>query len=337
MSSNLLSGLSSPGGSLDVSSLAFLAAPLASVLPLAPSVLIKGGVALAFVAAATFVHYRGKVRHRFFRQLFDHSTFMAPYNALVYLFSRVPNRPVLQVEALPRLEKLRKNWEVIAEEARSLYDQGGIGEAQGYVDLAFNSFFRRGWRRFFLKWYSDFLPSARRECPRTVELLREMPEINAAMFALLAPKSNLVRHRDPFAGSLRYHLGLQTPNDDRCYIVIDGERRSWRDGEGLLFDETYIHHAENETDVPRVILFCDVERPLKTVFMRLLNRLVSRYFMRGSLTRNEAGERIGLMNRIFSGLYRIRLVGKALKRWHKPTYYVVKYLLFGTILWLIFF
>ncbi len=28
------------------------------------------------------------------------------------------------------------------------------------------------------------------------------------------------------------------------FIEVDGERYSWRDGEGVLFDETYIHYAE---------------------------------------------------------------------------------------------
>jgi aspartyl/asparaginyl beta-hydroxylase (cupin superfamily) len=34
------------------------------------------------VAAAVYVHYRGRVRHGFRRQLTDHSSLMAPYNAL---------------------------------------------------------------------------------------------------------------------------------------------------------------------------------------------------------------------------------------------------------------
>src|SRR6185437_16595896 len=45
-----------------------------------------------FIASAVYVHYRGRVRHGFFRQLTDHSSLMAPYNTLMYLFSAVPNR-----------------------------------------------------------------------------------------------------------------------------------------------------------------------------------------------------------------------------------------------------
>ncbi len=79
------------------------------------------------------------------------------------------------------------------------------------------------------------------------------------MFAMLPPGSTLTLHRDPYAGSLRYHLGLDTPNDDGCTIVVDGERYSWRDGEDVVFDETYLHWAENTTQKDRIILFCDIE------------------------------------------------------------------------------
>jgi beta-hydroxylase len=44
-----------------------------------------------------YVHSRGRVRRRWTRQLLDHSTIMAPYNALMYLFSAVPNRPFVDV------------------------------------------------------------------------------------------------------------------------------------------------------------------------------------------------------------------------------------------------
>ena len=37
-------------------------------------------------ASALVVHLRGRTRLGFFRQLTDHSTLLAPYNVLMYLF-----------------------------------------------------------------------------------------------------------------------------------------------------------------------------------------------------------------------------------------------------------
>jgi beta-hydroxylase len=39
------------------------------------------------------VHFRGKARLPFYKQLLDHSTFLFPYNAMVYVFSGVSRKP----------------------------------------------------------------------------------------------------------------------------------------------------------------------------------------------------------------------------------------------------
>src|SRR5512135_553505 len=241
-------------------------------------------VLYAFIATAMAVHYRGRVRHGFLRQLTDHSSLMAPYNALMYLFSAVPNRPYVDVARFPQLKPLQDNWQTLRDEALQLFDQGRIRAAATYNDLGFNSFFKTGWKRFYVKWYDEPLPSAKALCPRTVELVQSIPGVNAAMFALLPPGSRLGAHRDPFAGSLRYHLGLVTPNSDRCRIVVDGEPYAWRDGEPVMFDETFIHTAENRSDVARIILFCDIERPLSNRVMRAVNHFVKSTVIRASQT-----------------------------------------------------
>ncbi len=91
----------------------------------------------------------------------------------------------------------------------------------------------------------------------TTALVSQIPSIKAAMFAELPAGSHLGKHRDPYAGSVRYHLGLVTPNDDRCFIEVDRQRHSWRDGQAVIFDETYVHWAQNESEQTRIILFCE--------------------------------------------------------------------------------
>lgn len=286
---------------------------------------IKLGLFGGFLASAAFVHYRGNVRHRFGRQLTDHSTFLAPYNAFVYLFSRMPSRPFLDLDAIPEVAPLAEHWETIREEGLRLLDEGMVRAASGYNDLGFNSFFRTGWKRFYLKWYDAPLASAERLCPRTVELLNAIPTVHGAMFALLPPGARLQTHRDPFAGSLRYHLGLRTANSDDCFIEVDGIRRSWRDGEAMVFDETYIHYAENKTGVNRLILFCDVERPLRGAVPTAINRFVIDHLVKATATENVPGEKIGFANRAFGTIYKGRLAAKRLKKWNRKVYYGLKY------------
>lgn len=289
-----------------------------------------------FVGCGAWVHLRGRVRLRLSRQITDHSTFMAPLNALMIACSRVPGSRYLAVEDFPELAPLRERWQEIREEALALREAQQIKASDRYDDVGFNSFFRRGWKRFYLKWYDDAHPSAATLCPLTTELLRGIPNVKAAMFAELPPGSELRPHRDPYAGSLRYHLGLVTPNDDRCYIEVDGERYGWRDGEAVMFDETYIHRAENGTDRDRIILFCDVERPMKYRWAAALNRFVARHFVAAAASPNNEGDRTGGLNRAFASFYHLRQYAKRLRDWNKTVYYVLKFGLLGGLLLAIF-
>lgn len=295
------------------------------------ALLVKLAVVMLFLFGTMYIHFRGKVRHSFKRQLSDHSTIMAPYNIMVYARSAVPNTPMQDVNQFPELKTLRDNWQVIRDEAQALYGDGKIGVSDGTNDLAFNSFFRKGWKRFYLKWYSDYLPSAMQLCPKTVELIKQTPSVKAAMFTVLEPGSHLGEHRDPFAGSLRYHLGLVTPNSDDCRIFVDGTMYSWRDGQDIVFDETYIHSAENKTDQYRVILFCDIERPMKDPISRAINHAFGRIAVASSASRNMPGEKLGALNHIFAYIYSIRRVGKWMKAKNEPVYYLIKYCLIAAL------
>src|SRR5688572_14161422 len=141
-----------------------------------PDVPIKYLILAAFLASVVYVHRRGKVRFSFVRQLFNHSSLLAPYNALMYLFSAVPSKPLLGEREFPDLTPLSANWQMMREEALKLRDEGYIRTALHNNDIGFNSFFKRGWKRFYLKWYDQPLASAQALCPRTVALLNEIPD-----------------------------------------------------------------------------------------------------------------------------------------------------------------
>ncbi len=294
-------------------------------------------VLIVFLASALFIHFRGKVRFPLKRAL-DFTIVLAPVNALMYLFSRVPAKAYLDPRDFPELAPLQANWQTIRDEALRLNDDGQIRAAASYNDIGFNSFFRTGWKRFYLTWYGKDLASADALCPQTVALLKSIPTIKAAMFASLPPGATLVRHRDPYAGSLRYHLGLTTPNDPGCFIEVDGQRYHWKDGEPVMFDETFIHHAANETQQQRVVLFCDVERPLHTAPVRWFNRFFATHVMAAASSQNEEGDQpVGAINKFFFYAYRLRLQAKALKASHRQVYYAGKWLLIVGLLWLLFF
>jgi len=293
---------------------------------------VKYAIFVLCILPGVYVHLRGRVRLRPWRQMTDHSMFLAPLNVLLYACSRIDARPYAPVEAFPELAPLTAQWRTIRAEALALREAQRIRASDRYDDVGFNSFFRRGWKRFYLKWYDDAHPSARELCPATTEILRAIPTVKAAMFAELPPGGYLRKHRDPYAGSLRYHLGLVTPGDDRCYIEVDGNRYSWRDGEAVVFDETFIHRAENATGHDRIILFCDIERPMKWRWAAAFNRFVARRFIASAASPNMEGDRTGALNRAFGAFYKVRLHAKRVRKTRKKLYYAIKFSLIALVL-----
>jgi aspartyl/asparaginyl beta-hydroxylase (cupin superfamily) len=98
--------------------------------------------------------------------------------------------------------------------------------------------------------------------------------------------------RGCYRGFVRYHLGVIIPgnnedescwlrvNDDRAdnarddkSLVQKGERYYWKNGEGIVFDDTYLHDAENGSDEIRVVRWLDVVKKLP-FYVQIWNRLL---------------------------------------------------------------
>jgi beta-hydroxylase len=298
---------------------------------------MKWIVLSVWISAVLFGHFRGQVRLPLRRLFLDHSVLLAPINALMVLFSKVPTTPYIAMREFPELQVLEDNWQVFRDEALNLSRMQQIKAAENHDDLGFNSFFKYGWKRFYLKWYDASHPSAAELCPQSVALLQSIPTIKAAMFAELPPGGQLNPHRDPYAGSLRFHMGLMTPNDDACYIDVDGQRHSWRDGQAVMFDETYIHEAHNRTEHNRIILFCDVERPVKAAWVAALNRWFSRVVMSAASSPNDGRDQTGAINKITHWHDKLEEKRRAFKHWNRTVYKLTKYTLITLlVLWFIF-
>jgi len=288
---------------------------------------------LALIAGSiTYVYrFRGNERYADFSEYFRKGWPMfTPLNCLLYLLTERRARcSIMNMDDFSELAEIQENWQVISKEVLALYEKGYFettskaGE-NAYYDIGFRTFYKYGWSKFYLKWYGGYTHrSAINLCPETVKVLKNISSVNGAMFAIMKPKSQLTRHLDPAAASLRYHLGLATPNSDECYINVDGATYSWRDGEAFMFDETYLHFVRNDTDQPRLILMCDVERP-----MNILGQMINftyKFLMRFTIVPNMEGDRRGLANLVFSGLAPILTKTKALKETNRPLYLGIKY------------
>ena len=84
-------------------------------------------------------------------------------------------------------------------------------------------------------------------------------------------------------------------------------------------------------------MLCDIERPLSNRLMQAFNRMIGWRMIRAAATQNVEGDHVGLPNKIFAYAYQVRLLGKRIKVWNKPTYYLIKWLCLGSLFYAIFF
>uniref|UniRef100_UPI00227FF9D8 aspartyl/asparaginyl beta-hydroxylase domain-containing protein n=1 Tax=Escherichia coli TaxID=562 RepID=UPI00227FF9D8 len=110
-----------------------------------------------------------------------------------------------------------------------------------------------------------------------------------------------------------------------------GQEYYWRDGEAVVFDETFIHYAENKTDQNRIILFADVERPMRYRWARAFNRVVGGFLLRAAAAPNQEGDATGGINRIFKYVNAVRDAGQRLKARNRRGYYLLKWLVIAAI------
>lgn len=138
----------------------------------------------------------------------------------------------------------------------------------------------RQWKTFFFLGYGLRFEDNIARCPATWAALQHVPGLTTAFFSVLEPGKRLPPHRGPYKGVLRYHLGVVIPErSELCGIEVHGERRMWREGHSLIFDDTFIHSAWNDSEERRIVLFVDFSRPLHFP-ANLINRAILKLIAR---------------------------------------------------------
>ena len=159
----------------------------------------------------------------------------------------------------------------------------GAGYTEGGIHLA-------QWKAFMFK-SGEFIEENCRLAPKTAALIRRIPGVYTAFFSVLYPHQVITPHWGYYKGFLRYHLGVLIPDNNennQCWIRVNsdpqqndeqdkalienGERYYWHNGEGIIFDDNYLHDAANESDQIRVVLWLDLRRKMP-FYAALINRI----------------------------------------------------------------
>lgn len=117
------------------------------------------------------------------------------------------------------------------------------------------------WRTVVLKKQGTLLQSALNQYPVTSALLKHA-SIHNAIFSILDGNVSIPPHTGYYKGYLRYHLGIEIPSENgkSAFLTCGGQRYTWTNCKGVLFDDMYIHSVVNPTSKRRVVLYIDVIR-----------------------------------------------------------------------------
>lgn len=137
------------------------------------------------------------------------------------------------------------------------------------------------WKMLMLRVYNKDTNKIK-DFPKTYNLIKKIKNCTLAMFSVLPPGKKLAPHKGPSRSVYRYHLSLIVPDAPKnesqgCFIKVNDENHYWQDGLDVMFDDTYTHSAENNTDKTRLILFLDIKRKYNFSILNYINDLLMYY------------------------------------------------------------
>lgn len=206
---------------------------------------------------------------------FDYWRLLDPMNRFLDLATGGPKRPVFfDIDATrPELRALDRNFPVIREELLGVLAGSGKDAIPRYHELDAMQYDisaevnpERSWKVFYLNAIGEKPAANVARCPRTSGLLDGIPGLFQAFFSILEGGKSVPAHEGPYRGYLRYHLGLVVPEVDPPTIRVKDQFYTWREGESILFDDSWNHEVINHCAHDRVVLIVDVRRPMPFPF-----------------------------------------------------------------------
>lgn len=221
----------------------------------------------------------------------DYHIFKGIINGFLNLYTGGKKRPTFfNIDrTYPELNELTRNYAAIrAELDHVLKTQQNLPE---YHDVdpgerAISQTTAKKWSVFML-YILGHKPEANRAlCPVTSRILDGIPNLVQAFFSVLDPGKSIPLHEGPYYGYLRYHLALRVPRENPPCIIVNSQKHEWKEGEAVMFDDSWPHEVINNSKEHRVVLIVDVMRRM-SLAPSLLNRFVT-----GVIARNTYGKKV---------------------------------------------
>jgi aspartate beta-hydroxylase len=185
-------------------------------------------------------------------------------------FPGLPAAPFVDLRRVPQMQELAEQTadiraellEVIGSETgrEAVFPSAALAAAH----LA-HAEGRASWNGYYFHRHGRERAENIQSCPATFRALERLPLCRVrdhgpeTLFSVLSPGTHLLPHRGVTNTRLVGHLGLIVPPD--CRLSVSGREYAWREGETVLFDDTYSHEAWNRSERDRIVLIFDLWHP----------------------------------------------------------------------------
>lgn len=185
----------------------------------------------------------------------------------------LPDQAWFEREQFPFLQQVEQATAMIREELLGVLAHEH--ELSPYVDMPENApaaAIWRGlnrspvWSAYHLVRHGERVEAHCLRCPGTIALFESLPTMRIPghspeiLFSVLRPGIHIPPHTGVINGRLTVHLPLIVPKN--CGALRAGEEaRSWKVGECLIFDDSFVHEAWNRSGETRVVLIFDIWNP----------------------------------------------------------------------------
>jgi len=163
-------------------------------------------------------------------------------------------------QQFPWVKILEDNWEIIRDELTTLVAEKPQRLQPYYINKSM-SFPPNHWKTMGLYFWRFTLHKNCRRCPKTIEILKKIPNLTAASLSILEPNANINPHQGDTDAVIRGHLGLSIPAKiPDAGFQVGQDIKSWENGKVLLFCDAHAHTAWNNTNQRRLVMIFDVMR-----------------------------------------------------------------------------
>jgi hypothetical protein len=137
------------------------------------------------------------------------------------------------------------------------------------------------WAAAYLWAFGEKVEEVCRWCPETTRMLAAIPgvaQFGTTLFSALAPHSRIIPHHGVTNAKLRCQLPLRVPPG--CKLKVGDHEIEQREGRCIVFDDSFLHSAWNDSDEARFVIVFDFYHPdLTNEEIAYLSRIPSKESM----------------------------------------------------------